>query len=45
MYSHDLEILLEIAGLRTQLDKEIETNGDFAANWDTVKDWTAGKQV
>jgi hypothetical protein len=41
MYSHDLEILLEIAGLRTQLDKEIETNGDFAANWDTVKDWTA----
>ena len=41
MYSHDLDALLDIAGLGTQLAREIKTNPGFAANWNTVKDWTA----
>lgn len=41
MYSHDLDELLDVAGLDAQLKKEIAANPDFAANWNTVKDWTA----
>jgi HEPN domain-containing protein len=41
MYSHDLDTLLDVAGLDAQLKKEIAANPDFAANWNTVKDWTA----
>lgn len=41
MYSHDLDTLVDIAGLKAQLKKEIAANPDFAANWNTVKDWTS----
>jgi hypothetical protein len=41
MYSHDLDTLLDVAGLGTQLQREIATNPGFAVNWNTVKDWTA----
>jgi HEPN domain-containing protein len=41
MYSHNLNTLLDVAGLEAQLKKEIGANPDFAANWNTVKDWTA----
>lgn len=40
MYSHDLDKLLDVAGLGAQLKKEIASNPAFAANWNTVKDWT-----
>jgi hypothetical protein len=41
MYSHNLDALLDVAGLKVQLQKEIATNPDFAANWKTVRNWTA----
>jgi HEPN domain len=41
MYSHDLDTLLDVAGLEAQLKREIAANPSFAANWNTVKDWTA----
>jgi hypothetical protein len=41
MYSHDLDALLDVAGLEAQLKKEISANPGLAANWNTVKDWTA----
>jgi hypothetical protein len=41
MYSHDLDTLLDVAGLEPQLKKEIAANPDFAANWNTVRDWTS----
>ena len=40
MYSHNLETLVDVAGLGLQLKKQIAANPDFAANWNTVKDWT-----
>jgi HEPN domain-containing protein len=41
MYSHNLDVLLGVAGLSAQLEKEIAANPTFAANWNTVKDWTS----
>jgi len=41
MYSHDLDTLLDAADLKAQLEKEITANPGFAANWNTVKDWTS----
>jgi len=41
MYRHDLGDLVDLAGLKSQLDKDLAANRDFAANWNTVKDWTA----
>jgi len=39
VYSHDLDALLDAAGLDAELQKEIAANQAFAANWNTVKDW------
>jgi len=44
MYSHDLESLLDLAGLKTQLLKETSVNEPFSANWNTVRDWTAASR-
>ena len=41
MYSHDLDTLVDVAGLESQLQDEIKKNPEFARNWNTVKDWTA----
>lgn len=40
MYTHDLEKLVELAGLRSDLDKEMALERRFEANWATVKDWS-----
>ena len=39
VYSHNLEDLISAAGLKLDLQNEIRTNRNFAANWSTVKDW------
>jgi hypothetical protein len=41
MYSHDLDTLLDLAGLTAQLKKDTAEDKVFEANWNTVKDWTA----
>ena len=39
IYSHNLNALVNAAGLDVQLDAAINANQAFAANWNTVKDW------
>src|SRR5271165_616285 len=41
MYSHDLDALIDVAGLEPELQDEIRKNPDFAENWNTVKDWSS----
>jgi hypothetical protein len=40
VYSHKLEKLVESAGLKDQLRRELKSSTSFAANWNTVKDRT-----
>lgn len=40
-YSHDLESLLRLSGLQSDLERDMKANAQLAANWMTVKDWKA----
>jgi HEPN domain-containing protein len=40
VYTHDLEKLLNVSGLKVQLQNEVLTNPAFALNWTKVKDWS-----
>lgn len=40
IYNHNLDALVNAAGLDTQLKRDIDANPAFAANWTTVKDWS-----
>jgi HEPN domain-containing protein len=40
IYSHRLDDLMKLAGIEEHLDKYAKVNRAFAANWNTVKDWT-----
>jgi HEPN domain-containing protein len=39
VYSHDLAELLKLAGLESQLDKDMRSNPQLAANWGVIKAW------
>ena len=39
-YSHDLEKLLSVSGLKSELQKEIRNNPNLEVNWAIVKDWS-----
>jgi hypothetical protein len=39
-YTHDLEKLLNISGLKVEFQREIQTNQSLAVNWAIVKDWS-----
>ena len=39
IYTHQVEVLVGIAGLKTALDTEAARDPDFEANWNVVKDW------
>jgi len=39
-YTHDLDKLLGLAGLRDKYKKEADKNNNFALNWAVVKDWS-----
>lgn len=39
-YTHNLEQLIRISGVKTQFDERIKANKSFEVNWTTVKDWT-----
>jgi len=39
VYTHDLVALLKCANLESSLDAEARMRTEFAANWNTVKDW------
>lgn len=38
-YTHDLEKLLRISGLKTKLDADGASNPSLAVNWAVIKDW------
>ena len=35
-YSHDFKVLLETAGLRAELRREVNSNPAFSKNWNTI---------
>ena len=39
-YTHDLEKLLSVAGLKEELQKELGSNRAFANSWAIAKDWS-----
>jgi HEPN domain-containing protein len=39
-YSHDVEKLLDAAGLDDRLKTEIATSEDLALDWETVREWS-----
>jgi HEPN domain-containing protein len=39
-YSHELEKLLSVSGLKAELQKEIRNNPKLEVNWAIVKDWS-----
>lgn len=39
-YSHDIESLVKLAGLKISLDKQIKMDATFSVYWATVKDWS-----
>jgi HEPN domain-containing protein len=39
-YTHNLEQLLRISGVKPQFDSRISIDKSFEVNWSTVKDWT-----
>jgi HEPN domain-containing protein len=43
-WTHDLEALLELAGLRTSFDAARAGDAGLAAYWDSVKDWDESKR-
>jgi hypothetical protein len=39
LYTHNLEELLRLANLESQLENEMKTNTELATNWGVVKSW------
>jgi len=39
-YTHNLEKLLSLSGLKVEYLKEIQSNPEFANNWAVTKDWS-----
>jgi len=38
-YTHEIEQLVGVAGLKQELQNEIKNNRQFEVNWSVVKDW------
>ena len=43
-FTHDLEQLVEAAGLKAALEAERGRNPEFRTNWFAVRDWTEGSR-
>lgn len=39
-FTHSIERLVKLAGLKAQRDADTDANPDLEANWSVVKDWT-----
>lgn len=39
-YSHDLQKLIGVAGLKQSLDAKIKADEEFSSNWGVAKDWS-----
>lgn len=42
VYSHDLDALVNLAGLRAELESARKTSPQFDSYWSTVSDWSEG---
>lgn len=40
LYSHDLNNLMGVSGVKIKFEKEIKTNSQLLTNWEIVKDWS-----
>ena len=38
-YTHRLDILIRIAGIKNAFDARVRWDPAFSRNWDTVRDW------
>jgi len=38
-WTHDIERLVVLAGLKEQRDRDFRADADFLSKWDSVKDW------
>ncbi len=43
-YEHKIDVLLDLAELREQLDDEMKRSREFADNWEIVHDWNVEKR-
>src|SRR5437660_441531 len=39
-YSHDLEDLLRVAGLKADMDRDVQTDPQLGTSWTVVQEWT-----
>lgn len=39
-YTHDVSVLVRVAGLNDSLVQEMSIDADFASKWNVVKDWS-----
>jgi len=39
-YTHSLDQLLDISGVKSEMVKSFQADPNFSINWNTVKDWT-----
>jgi len=40
VFVHDLEVLVRLAGLTQELNRDLAASGAFRLNWAIVKDWS-----
>lgn len=40
IFTHDFDVLIGLAGLRTELKAEIDRSADFGGSWGICKEWT-----
>lgn len=45
VYTHDLNELLKLAHLETQLDRDMKARPELATNWGVVKGWKGREQI
>jgi len=43
-YTHDLEKLLQVSGLKVEHQDQMESDPSFAVNWTIIKDWSEDKR-
>ena len=43
-YEHNLDVLLQLADLRRELENEMRRSPQFEKNWETVHDWDVEKR-
>ena len=40
LYNHDLNKLLDVSGIKSDFNDEVENSNDLQSAWDVIKDWS-----